>query len=46
MKDERSGASASDLIDLGAAREETRAMTFGADDSKAGLWLMPGLTLD
>lgn len=36
----------SELIDLGAASEETRAMTYGADDHKAGLWLMPGLSLD
>lgn len=35
-----------DLIDLGSASGETRAMTYGADDSKAGLWLHAGLTPD
>lgn len=45
MKDERD-ESASDLVDLGAASDETRAMTYGADDHKAGLWLMAGLSLD
>jgi hypothetical protein len=35
-----------DLTDLGAASEETRAMTYGADDSKGGLWILPGLSLD
>ena len=34
------------LIDLGAASQETKAMTFGADDSKGGLWIPAGLTLD
>jgi hypothetical protein len=46
MKHERSENDADDLIDLGAASAETRAMTYGADDHKAGLWLMPGLSLD
>ena len=46
MKHERSEDDTSDLIDLGTATEETRAMTYGADDHKAGLWLMPGLSLD
>jgi hypothetical protein len=35
-----------DLIDLGSASRETKAMTFGADDSKAGLWVHAGLKLD
>jgi hypothetical protein len=35
-----------DVIDLGSATRETRAMPYGADDSKAGLWLQAGLTLD
>lgn len=46
MKDERNEDSASDLIDLGAASEQTRAMTYGADDHKAGLWIMAGLSRD
>jgi hypothetical protein len=46
MKDERSQDNASDLIDLGAASKETGAMTYGADDHKAGLWLMAGLSRD
>jgi hypothetical protein len=46
MQNERNDDHTSDLIDLGAASEETRAMTFGADDHKAGLWLMAGLSLD
>lgn len=45
MKNDRR-ENASDLIDLGAASAETRALTYGADDSKGGLWLMPGLSLD
>lgn len=35
-----------ELIDLGRASNETRAMPYGADDSKAGLWLQAGLTSD
>lgn len=35
-----------DVIDLGCASRETKAMPYGADDSKAGLWLHAGLTLD
>ena len=35
-----------DLIDLGAASCKTKAMTYGADDSKAGLWIPTGLILD
>ena len=35
-----------DLINLGPASRETKAMTFGADDSKAGLWVHAGLKLD
>lgn len=35
-----------DVIDLGPASRETRAMPYGADDSKAGLWLHAGLTPD
>jgi hypothetical protein len=46
MKNERNSDDAGDLIELGAASQETRAMTFGADDTKGGLWVMPGLTLD
>ena len=46
MKHERSEDNDSDLIDLGAASDETRSMTYGADDHKAGLWLMAGLSLD
>lgn len=46
MKHERNEVNPNDLIDLGAASEETRAMTYGADDHKAGLWLMPGLSVD
>lgn len=46
MKDERNEDTGTDLLDLGAASEETRALTYGADDSKGGLWLMPGLSLD
>lgn len=46
MKHERNEDDARDLIDLGAASEQTRAMTYGADDHKAGLWLMPGLSVD
>lgn len=46
MKQERHEDSASDLIELGAASEATRAMTYGGDDHKAGLWLMPGLSDD
>lgn len=46
MKHELSEDSVSDLIDLGAASEKTGAMTYGADDHKAGLWLMAGLSLD
>ena len=46
MKNERDDHEAMDLIDLGAASEETRAMTYGADDHKAGLWLMAGLSPD
>jgi len=36
----------SGVIDLGAASRETKAMTFGSDDSKSGLWVHSGLTLD
>lgn len=46
MKHQLDEENASDLIDLGAASEQTRAMTYGADDHKAGLWLMAGLSLD
>lgn len=46
MKDERNEDTGGDLLDLGAASEKTRALTYGADDSKGGLWLMPGLSLD
>jgi len=46
MKNEPCEHDPDELIDLGAAGEETRAMTYGADDHKAGLWLMPGLSLD
>lgn len=46
MKHEHIEDEASELIDLGAASEETRAMTYGADDHKAGLWVMPGLSVD
>lgn len=46
MNDQQDDRETMDLLDLGAASEETKAMTFGADDSKAGLWLMPGLSLD
>lgn len=35
-----------ELIDLGAASDETRSMTSGADDHKAGLWLAAGLLPD
>ena len=34
------------LIDLGAASEQTRSMTSGSDDHKAGLWLLAGLLPD
>ena len=33
-------------IELGAVSRETKAMTFGADDSKAGLWISAGLKAD
>lgn len=46
MKSERCEDDLSDLIDLGVASKETRAMTYGADDHKAGLWLAAGLSLD
>ena len=46
MKDERNEDGTSELIDLGAASELTRAMTYGADDHKAGLWIMAGLSRD
>jgi len=46
MNEERNEDRPSDLIDLGAASEETRSMTYGADDHKAGLWLMAGLSPD
>jgi hypothetical protein len=46
MKHQLDEDNSNDLIDLGAASEQTRAMTYGADDHKAGLWLMAGLSLD
>lgn len=46
MQNERDHDDTGDLIDLGAASEQTGAMTYGADDHKAGLWLMAGLSLD
>jgi hypothetical protein len=46
MKREQHEQKSSGLIDLGAASRETKAMTFGADDSKAGLWIPAGLFRD
>ena len=46
MKRKQHEKKTSGLIDLGAASRETKAMTFGSDDSKSGLWVHAGLTLD
>ncbi|MGN6848021.1 MAG: hypothetical protein ACTHJK_00870 [Sphingomicrobium sp.] len=46
MKREQADRKSPRLIDLGAASVETKALTYGADDSKVGLWPMSGLRLD
>lgn len=46
MKREQHEKRTSGVIDLGAASRKTKAMTFGADDSKSGLWVHAGLTFD
>jgi hypothetical protein len=46
MKREQREKKSSALIDLGAASRETKAMPYGADDSKTGLWIQTGLTRD
>jgi hypothetical protein len=46
MQFEPSEDQCGDLIDLGAASEETRGVTVGVDEHLASYWLMPGLSLD